>query len=255
MTAVRLPRRYGTVWLLGLAALLAAAGLYWAWGWAWGWPLSTPPYTLPAGLTGWRDWALRLVLGWAALWGQGQGDSPTLFLLGYLGVFVALSALSLPGCSALALLAGATYGAWLGTLLVGCASTLGALLSFLVARHGLRRAVQRRWGPQLAKLDTWVARHGWPAVFCLRLVPVLPYPLLNPLLGLSRLSLAGYFWPSLAGLTLGSLPYVWAGMGLYQAWTGAGSAWQALAGAGLLLLLVAAVGRHWLRRLDGRVLA
>lgn len=230
--------RVGAVWLLGAASVLALAG------WAWSAGL---PQAVQASLSGWLagplNWALR------------QGDSPALFLLGFVTVFVLLSALSLPGCSALALLAGATFGGWVGTLVVGGASTLGALVSFLVARHLLRQSVQRRWGQHLAKLDAWVARHGWPAVFCLRLVPVLPYPLLNPVLGLSQLSVAGFVWPSLAGLTLGSLPYVWAGLGLHQAWTGNGSAWGPLAGALLLLALIVWLGRHWMRRLGSEAVA
>ena len=238
MSLANLPRRIGAIWLLGVVALLATAGLCWAWG---------LPQAVQANVTGWLAGPLE--------WAMRQGDSPMLFLLGFVAAFVLLSAMSLPGCSALALLAGATYGAWLGTLVVGCASTLGALLSFFGARYLLRGTVRRRWGQHLAKLDAWVARHGWPAVFCLRLVPVLPYPLLNPLLGLSQLSAAGFFWPSLAGLTLGSLPYVFAGLGLQHAWTGAGSAWGPLAGAPATLALIAWFGRHWMRRLGGGAVA
>ena len=238
MSQPSLSVRVGAVWLLGAASVLALA----AWAWSAGLPQAAQA-SLSSWLAGPLNWALR------------QGDSPALFLLGFVTVFVLLSALSLPGCSALALLAGATFGGWVGTLVVGGASTLGALVSFLVARHLLRQSVQRRWGQHLAKLDAWVARHGWPAVFCLRLVPVLPYPLLNPVLGLSQLSVAGFVWPSLAGLTLGSLPYVWAGLGLHQAWTGNGSAWGPLAGALLLLALIVWLGRHWMRRLGSAAVA
>jgi uncharacterized membrane protein YdjX (TVP38/TMEM64 family) len=90
-----------------------------------------------------------------------------------------------------------------------------------------------------------LARQGALGLFGLRLLPVLPYPLLNPLLGLSRMSVPAFFWPSLAGLTLGSLPYVWAGQSL-QAWLrglpGPHALW--LAAAGSLLLSTAVVTRR-----------
>ena len=72
--------------------------------------------------------------------------------------------------------------------------------------------------------------------------------MINPLLGLSRLSLAGFFWPSLAGLTLGSVPYVWAGTSLGRLWQGDAPDWWLLAAAAGLLVATAAVARHRLQR-------
>jgi uncharacterized membrane protein YdjX (TVP38/TMEM64 family) len=160
----------------------------------------------------WADRAARL-----QAW---QASSPVAFMAGFLMLFVLMSALAVPGCSALALLAGTAFGTLLGTLLVGLASTIGALLAFLAARYGARERVQRRLGDRLQGLDRLLARHGALALLGLRLVPVLPYPMLNPLLGLSRMSVGAFFWPSLAGLTLGSLPYVWAGQSLLAWWRG-----------------------------------
>jgi uncharacterized membrane protein YdjX (TVP38/TMEM64 family) len=170
-----------------------------------------------------------------AEWLQWRQAQPMGFLLGFMLVFTLLSALALPGCAPLALLAGSAFGTVGGTLAVGLASTLGALASFMVARHLARGAVQRRLGHRLQALDRSVARQGGMWLFWLRLVPLLPYPVINPLLGLSRLSVAAFFWPSLAGLTLGSLPYVWAGQSLSVLWRGESlNAW-ALAGAAALL--------------------
>ena len=164
-------------------------------------------------------------------------------------LFVLLSALALPGCAALSLLAGSAFGTLAGTLLVGLASTLGALLAFLAARHWARERVQRRLGHRLQGLDALIARHGAPGLVGLRLLPLLPYPVLNPLLGLSRMSVPAFFWPSLAGLTLGSLPYVWAGQSLQallQGLPGRHLLW--LAAACSLLLAAALAVRH--RRLQ-----
>ncbi len=178
-----------------------------------------------------------------------QAARPLTFLLGFMALFTLLSALSLPGCAPLALLAGTAFGAVGGTLLVGLASTLGATLSFLVARHGLRARVRQHLGHRIQALDTVARRDGPLWLFWLRLVPLVPYPVINPLLGLSRLSLASFFWPSLAGLTLGSVPYVWAGTSLAGLWQGGAPDWWLLAGAAALLAATAALARQRLQRL------
>ncbi|MBU1429314.1 VTT domain-containing protein, partial [Myxococcota bacterium] len=75
-------------------------------------------------------------------------------------VYTLTTGLSLPGASALALLAGALFGLPLGVALVSFASTLGATLAFLSARWLLRDAVARRWPERLALIDEGVAREG-----------------------------------------------------------------------------------------------
>ena len=198
--------------------------------------------------------ACNAVPAWAGLdwwqqqhaqWRLWQEAAPLSFLIGFVLIFTLLSALAVPGCAPLALLAGSAFGGLAGTLIVGGASTLGALLAFLAARHWARERVQRRLGHRLRMLDDAVARHGTWALFWLRLVPLVPYPLLNPLLGVSRLSTRGFLWPSLAGLTLGSLPYVWAGQSL-GAWLAEGRPdWGALAAVAAMLLALAAAARRW----------
>jgi uncharacterized membrane protein YdjX (TVP38/TMEM64 family) len=190
----------------------------------------------PADLVDADRWARE---AWRLL--DWQQQAPLLFMAGFLLLFVLLSALALPGCAALSLLAGSAFGTLAGTLLVGLASTLGALLSFLAARHWARERVQRRVGHRLQRLDALLARHGALGLVGLRLLPVLPYPVLNPLLGLSRMSVPAFFWPSLVGLTLGSLPYVWAGQSLQALLQGLPGPHLLWLGAAASLLLASAL--------------
>ena len=219
--------------LVLLAALLATAvgGLWWAGG-------------LDAvGVFDAHAWARQTdrLLGW-------QQQSPVLFMAGFMLLFVLLSVLALPGCWALSLLAGTAFGTLAGTLLVGLASTLGALLAFFAARHWGRDRMQRRLGHRLHGLNNLLERHGALGLVGLRLLPVLPYPLLNPLLGLSRMSVPAFFWPSLVGLTLGSLPYVWAGQSLQAYLRGLPGPHLLWLTAACILLLVAFLATR-LRRL------
>jgi uncharacterized membrane protein YdjX (TVP38/TMEM64 family) len=171
-------------------------------------------------------------------------EHPVVFTLCFALAFATMSAFTMPGCSVLSLMAGPLFGAVFGTLLVGVASTLGATASFLVARHLARPAAQARFGHRLQPLEAFLARHGRWSLFLLRLVPVVPFPVLNPMLGITNMRLRAFVLPSLAGLTLGTVPYVWLGLSAQRIGS-PGAADALLLAAGALLLLASA---WWLRR-------
>ncbi len=172
-----------------------------------------------------------------------QAARPWAFTTGLFLLFTLLSALALPGCSVLALAAGLCLG-WLpGTLMVVVASTVGATLSFLAARHWWRDAVRRRWGHRLAAIETGLARDGAYYLFSLRVAPVIPYALINPLMGLSAMPLRQFFVVSLFGMLAGSAAYVYAGTVLSEA-----SNWQSLFAPGLLAALAVLALLPWVTR-------
>lgn len=114
----------------------------------------------------------------------------------YFGVYVAVSALSIPGAAILTLLGGTLFGLWQGTLLVSFASTLGATLAMLTSRYLLRDWVQRRFTVQMKTVNDGVNRDGAFYLFALRLMPLFPFFLVNLLSGLTSLSLRRYWWVS-----------------------------------------------------------
>ena len=177
-----------------------------------------------------------------------QQASPLPFALGYFVLFTALSALALPGCGLLALCAGLCFGWWSGTVLVLLASTCGATLSFLVARHIARDAVQRRFGARLAPLERALARDGVLMLLALRLAPVIPYFAVNPLLGLSSMRLRLFFFASALGMLPGSAAYVQAGTDLARFSQGGPMLSPALLAALLSLSLLPLAARWWWRR-------
>ena len=163
--------------------------------------------------------------------------------LGFFLVFTLLSALALPGCGLLALGAGLCFGWLAGTLLVLVASTVGATLSFLAARHLWRDAVQQRWGHRLVAVEAGLARDGAFYLFALRLAPVIPYAVINPLMGLSSMPTRRFFGVSLLGMLAGSAAYVYAGTTLAQA-----ASWAELLSPGLVAALVGLAVLPWLAR-------
>ena len=174
---------------------------------------------------------LGVALGQALAW---EREHPWLFGLGFFLLFTAMAAVPLPGCSVLALAAGAWWG-WLGgAMMVTLASSVGATIAFLAARHLGREAVQQRWGHRLQRVESVLEHHGGLLVFWLRLAPLIPYPVLNPLLGLTRLPAARFFGASAAGMFAGSALYAWLGAELGHA-----AGWRDLLAPPLLAAIAA----------------
>jgi len=126
-------------------------------------------------------------------------------------VYLVVTALSLPGAVILTLAAGALFGLGLGTLMVSFASSLGATLAFLASRYLLRDVVQQRFGERLKVVNEGVAKDGALYLFTLRLIPVVPFFLVNLLMGLSPMRTISYYWVSQLGMLAGTLVYVNAG--------------------------------------------
>lgn len=129
----------------------------------------------------------------------------------YVAAYVAATALSLPGAAVLTLLGGALFGLGWGLLLVSFASSIGATLAFLASRWLLRDWVQRRFGERLAAFHAGVAKDGAFYLFTLRLVPVVPFFVINLAMGLTPMRTGTFYWVSQVGMLAGTAVYVNAG--------------------------------------------
>lgn len=138
-------------------------------------------------------------------------EQPALTLGIYFAVYVIATAASFPGAVILTLAAGALFGFWLGLLVVSFASSLGALLAFLVARYLLRDTVQRRFVRTLTPINEGIARDGVFYLLTLRLVPVFPFWLINLVMGLTPISATRYYLTSQVGMLPGTAVFILAG--------------------------------------------
>jgi len=153
----------------------------------------------------------------------------------YFIVYVAATALSIPGAALLTLAGGAIFGLLWGTVIVSFASTLGATLAFLMSRFLLRDWVSQRFGQRLSAIDNGVKREGAFYLFTLRLVPVFPFFLVNLLFGLTAMKARTFFWVSQIGMLAGTLVYVNAGTQLAKLDSLSGILSPALLGSFVLL--------------------
>ncbi len=177
---------------------------------------------------------------------------PALVIGVYFAVYVAATALSLPGATILTLAAGAIFGLLVGTVIVSFASSIGATLAFLAARFVLRDSVQARLGARLAEIDKGVQKEGAFYLFTLRLVPLVPFFVINLLMGLTKMKTRTFYWVSQLGMLAGTVVYVNAGTQLAQIDSLQGILSPALIGSFVLLGVFPLVAKWVLDRVKAR---
>ncbi len=111
----------------------------------------------------------------------------------------------------LSLAGGALFGPVWGTLWNLLGATLGATLAFLIARGIGADWIGQRLGGRLRRIVDGVEAEGWRFVALMRLVPLVPFNLLNYALGLTRISLPAYVLASAICMLPGALAYTWLG--------------------------------------------
>ena len=147
---------------------------------------------------------------------QLKNENFLLFASVYFGVYVLVTALSIPGALLMTLLGGAVFGLFWGVLLVSFASSIGATLAFLVSRILLKDWVQGKFGDYLTPINRGIERDGAFYLFSLRMVPIFPFFVINLLMGLTPISTAAFYLVSQAGMFLGTIVFVNAGSQLAE---------------------------------------
>lgn len=152
----------------------------------------------------------------------------------HVALFALGTVLFAPG-ALFALAGGVLFGPVWGTLLNLAGATLGATAAFLVARYVAADWVREKAGAKLERLIKGVEAEGWRFVALTRLVPLIPFNLLNYALGLTRIPVASYVLTSLVCMTPGALAYTWVGYAGREAMAGNDTAIRyGLLGLGLL---------------------
>lgn len=204
--ARRLPLPPAVLAALALAILLAALAL------AGHFPAVGPDQALAL-----RDRLLAL-----------QARHPVASVAVYVAGYVLMTSCSIPGAVFLTLTGGAVFGFGVALAAVSAASTAGACVAFLCARHLLRDTVRRLWPRQLARIDAAMAERlpgsppcgpalsvlASPGALCLlglRCVAVMPYWLVNLLFGVTAMRLRTFAMVSLFGMLPLNAIYVHAG--------------------------------------------
>ncbi|MFJ5761137.1 TVP38/TMEM64 family protein [Neobacillus sp. NPDC093182] len=146
-----------------------------------------------------RGWILSF--GWAA---------PVLFILIY-----TIRPLILFPASILSLAGGLAFGPVWGTVYTIIGATLGAVLSFGLARvlgTNLFRVRLEKW----KRLETEVREKGFLYILVLRLIPVFPFDLVSYVAGVSKVKFWAFLFGTLLGIVPGTFAYNFLGSSFFQ---------------------------------------
>ena len=168
---------------------------------------------------------------------QTGGWAPVL----YIGLFILLPAFFFL-VAVLALAGGLLFGLWWGSVYTFIGAVLNCALMFLLARYVGRSQVQRlveqklspQWQRRLQMAD---GKEGFLLLIILRLIPAVPYNLINYTFGLTGISFSSYLLASAIGIIPGTFAFINIGDKTLEA--GSPSFWIAI---GLLVLLLVVTG-------------
>lgn len=172
--------------------------------------------------------------------------APLLFIAAY----VLATILSLPG-PLLTITGGMLFGAAWATGYSLLGAIVGGVLAFLIARYLARDWFEQRIGPRLGPIKRGVDDEGWRFVLVIRLLPVLPYAVLNYGFGLTRIRLTPYTLASIVGMLPATFVYSYIGdVGLRVLEGERGSLYAILFAIGAFVALIFLPG--FIRRLRRR---
>lgn len=137
-----------------------------------------------------------------------------LAVLIYMGLYIIVVALSLPGGAVMTITGGFLFGSVLGTVQVVIAATVGATILFLTARLALGDTLKKKAGPWLKKLESGFNEDALNYILVLRLVPLFPFFVVNLVPAFLNVGTRVYILGTFIGIIPGTFVYASIGSGI-----------------------------------------
>ena len=115
-------------------------------------------------------------------------------------VFFISTSCSLPVTGALTVVSGIVFGAVTGFSISLLASTLGGTVALYSTRYIFHDLVKRRFPGQVDMVNKGIEKEGAFYLFGLRMIPVIPFWLLNLLIGLTSMRVPVFMLATLCGM-------------------------------------------------------
>lgn len=132
---------------------------------------------------------------------------PVLSVAGFIALYAAAVALSLPIATVLTLLGGFLFGRWLGTAAIVVGATAGATILFLIARSALGNMLREKAGPLYNKIATNMEKNATSYMLFMRFMPLFPFFLVNIVPALFNVRLLPYVLTTFFGIIPGTFVY------------------------------------------------
>ncbi len=166
----------------------------------------------------------------------------------YVALFAVLTVLMFPG-SVLTIAGGVLFGTVPGTGLAVVGASLGSIASYLIGRRLGREQVARLAGSRMGAIDDWLEHRGFVAVLYARLLPIVPFNVLNYAAAVTNIRFRDYLLASVIGIGPGTFAYTALG-GSFRNPTSP----VFLTAVGLIVVLIAAgpFANRWLHKQSAR---
>lgn len=154
--------------------------------------------------------------------------------------YVVMIAFAIPTGGLITIAGGYFLGIAITTIAVVVGATIGATLSFWSGRYLWRTVIEQRYADRVTRLNHELVHYGTSYLLTVRLVPFMPFFLINLILGLTRISTTTFVWTTAVGITPGTALYAYAGTSLahitsvQELWS-----WQAVMALVILAMLAA----------------
>ncbi len=125
----------------------------------------------------------------------------------YIVIYTIATILVLPS-TALNLAGGAIFGPWIGTLWTSLAAIIAAIIAFYYSRTVGREWISQKLAGRWQAMDAEMRQGGLFYMFAIRLLPIIPYGLVNFAAGLTSVSFKDYLLGTILGTLPGVLPFV-----------------------------------------------
>lgn len=146
-----------------------------------------------------------------------RDDHFLLMAAGFTAIYVAIVTLSLPGASVASVTGGFLFGLAAGTALNVVSATIGASMLFLAVRWGFGAQLTARMEAsegRIHALQKGLRENEWSVMFLLRLVPAVPFFVVNLLPALVGVRFRTFVITTAVGIIPGALVFTWIGVGL-----------------------------------------
>lgn len=146
-----------------------------------------------------------------------RDDHYVLTMLTFVAVYTAIVTFSLPGAGLSSITGGFLFSLFPGVLLNMIAATIGATMIFLAARWGVGSALAQKMESSegaVKKIKDGIDENQWSVLFMVRLVPVLPFFLINLILSSVGVPLNRFVVSTFFGIIPGALVYTSVGSGV-----------------------------------------
>jgi uncharacterized membrane protein YdjX (TVP38/TMEM64 family) len=129
----------------------------------------------------------------------------------YILLYIVLIALILPTGGALTVLGGALFGTWQTTLYVILGATIGAITAFLLARYLFKSMIKEKYHSYIDRFNREMHAYGIYYLLVIRLIPIFPFFLINPLAGLTGVNIVTFAWTTAIGIAPATAIFAFAG--------------------------------------------